>query len=335
MANEIKKLEGKEKMELARWNASSERNPVRLIELPAKLQDYIKILYGLPEKVNPAFVIGLGGKPYIEHPGLWDLLHKEYTVLEAWPVGRPEFVPCKEMGCVSRVHKGWKTEDGEVYESVDQIPKGKKYYKNYLETPPKDHEKMCIVRYHIKIRRQDGTEAVFESEGEACPHNCTSVTRDALRRMAETRAINRCLRPAVRFAGTTYEELPFVQLNGGERAAKEEAHLSDGQAPMPEAPTPKPSGEAPITRPQIAKLQMLWERMGSEFNVDEATVRQICNEYLGVNVSSRKELTKKQVSDLIDWLEKVLTLEKEALDKYTDIINRLGEQPHLFDNAQE
>ena len=50
--------------------------PLRLIQLQAGEISLVKKLYGLPDDVNPSFVISLGGKPYIVHQGLIDLAHK-------------------------------------------------------------------------------------------------------------------------------------------------------------------------------------------------------------------------------------------------------------------
>ena len=50
--------------------------PLRLVQLPEEQIEFVKKLYGLPEDVNPAFVISLGGKPYIIKEGLVDLVHK-------------------------------------------------------------------------------------------------------------------------------------------------------------------------------------------------------------------------------------------------------------------
>lgn len=234
----------KTKQELAKWDASNERHPVRLSDLGSLARKDIVSRFGLPANANPAFIVALGGKPYMEHSCLWDLTHQDYVVVRAGHVEPPIFKPCSEMGCVSREHKGWRTDDGTIY---DSYPNGKKAYKNYVEHQPKDNERMAIVHYQVEIKnRKNGEISVYGAYGDACPHNCTSVTRDSLLRMAETRAINRCLRPAVGYAGTTYEER-IVELpgNGGE----------GDTPPFKDTPKAKPTGKAPEAKANGKRLR--------------------------------------------------------------------------------
>ena len=94
--------------------------PLRLIQLPAGEISLVKKLYGLPDDVNPAFVISLGGKPYIVHQGLIDLAHKRK--LRKIISKEVKVVRCKDRGCVRQIQRGYRDHEGNVYKTSSDVP---------------------------------------------------------------------------------------------------------------------------------------------------------------------------------------------------------------------
>lgn len=185
--------------------------PLRLVQLPDQQVELVKRIYGLPEDVNPAHVISLGGKPYIVKEGLVDLAHKrgvkEIISKEV------KVVKCSERGCVRQIQKGYKDHQGNVYERHSEVPhelwKAKKVYKNMVEIPAKDNE-YCFI-YGTEVVMKDGNR--YYAEGDACPHNTTSMVRNALARMAQTRSTNIALGRALNVCLTSAEELPNINVD--------------------------------------------------------------------------------------------------------------------------
>ena len=70
----------------------------------------------------------------------------------------------------------------------------------------------------IKKAKVAGTRGTFEARGDASPSNVSRNIANAVIRMAETRAVNRCLRLYLGIGATTAEELPpdaFQGRSGG------------------------------------------------------------------------------------------------------------------------
>ena len=185
--------------------------PLRLIQLSAEEIALVKKLYGLPEDVNPAFVISLGGKPYIVHQGLIDLAHKRK--LKKIISKEVKVVRCSNRGCVRQVQRGYRDHEGNIYKTASDVPgslwKLKKAYKNIVELAPGENE-YCFV-YGTTVVMQD--ESRYYAEADACPHNTTSTVRNALARMAQTRSTNIALSRILNVPLTSAEELPNIDVD--------------------------------------------------------------------------------------------------------------------------
>jgi len=185
--------------------------PLRLVQLSKEEISLVKKLYGLPDDVNPAFVISLGGKPYIVHQGLIDLAHKRK--LKKIISKEIKVVRCRDRGCVKQIQRGYRDHEGNVYKSANDVPgnlwKLKKVYKNIVELSPSDNEFTFI--YGTTVVMKDGSR--YYAEADACPHNTTSTVRNALARMAQTRSTNIALSRILNVPLTSAEELPDIDVD--------------------------------------------------------------------------------------------------------------------------
>ena len=185
--------------------------PLRLVQLEDGEISLVKKLYGLPDDVNPAFVISLGGKPYIIHQGLIDLAHKRK--LKKIISKEVKVVRCRDRGCVRQVQKGYRDNEGNVYKTSSDVPgqfwNQKKVYKNMVELAPGDSEYTFI--YGTTVVMGDGSR--YYAEADACPHNTTSTVRGALSRMAQTRSVNIALGRILNVGLTSAEELPGIDID--------------------------------------------------------------------------------------------------------------------------
>ncbi|MBN2073620.1 MAG: hypothetical protein JW770_06725 [Actinobacteria bacterium] len=185
--------------------------PLRLVQLEDEEITLVKKLYGLPDDVNPAFVISLGGKPYIVHQGLIDLAHKRK--LKKIISKEVKVVRCRDRGCVRQVHKGYRDNTGNAYRTAGEVPQDlwnqKKVYKNMVELAPGDSEYTFV--YGTTVVMKDGSK--YYAEADACPHNTTSTVRGALSRMAQTRSVNIALGRTLNVGLTSAEELPAMDVD--------------------------------------------------------------------------------------------------------------------------
>ena len=185
--------------------------PLRLVQLEDEEITLVKKLYGLPDDVNPAFVISLGGKPYIVHQGLIDLAHKRK--LKKIISKEVKVVRCRDRGCVRQLQKGYRDHAGNVYRTAGEVPhelwNQKKAYKNMVELAPGDSEYTFV--YGTTVVMKDGSR--YYAEADACPHNTTSTVRGALSRMAQTRSVNIALGRILNVGLTSAEELPAMDID--------------------------------------------------------------------------------------------------------------------------
>lgn len=75
-----------------------------------------------------------------------------------------------------------------------------------LVLPSADNNWTAVVISRVFMKEPDGEIRVYEGVGDANEDNCNSFTKAALVRMAETRAVGRALRNALKIEGLIYEE---------------------------------------------------------------------------------------------------------------------------------
>ena len=92
-----------------------------------------------------------------------------------------------------------------------------------------------------------GTRGTFEAHGDASPLNVSRNIANAVIRMAETRAVNRCLRLYLGIGATTAEELPPDAFQGRPSG-------NTRKAPPKQAPS-KPSPAASAAQSAVANSQ--------------------------------------------------------------------------------
>tara|TARA_R100001463_G_scaffold3121_4_gene12833 strand:+ start:1959 stop:2627 length:669 start_codon:yes stop_codon:yes gene_type:complete len=92
-----------------------------------------------------------------------------------------------------------------------------------------------------------GTRGTFEAHGDASPSNVSRNIANAVIRMAETRAVNRCLRLYLGIGATTAEELPPDAFQGRSGGSTRKA--------SPRAPERKQSPAASAAKSAVASSQ--------------------------------------------------------------------------------
>ena len=267
--------------------------PLRLIQLPQNQVDFVKKLYGLPQDVNPAFVISLGGRPYIIKEGLVDLAHrrkiKEIISREV------KIMKCRDRGCVRQIQRGYKDNQGNIYENHSEVPhelwKNKKVFKNMVDLPPEENE-FCFI-YGTEVIMQNKNR--YYAEADACPHNTTSMVRNSLARMAQTRSTNIALGRALNIALTSAEELPNVGVNfetGEVTLDKEKSDIGSDRKIL------------------LKTINNLREKLGLE----KQELSEIVKEQY--KTSDPFKLNSEQLEDLRDYLEvKIHNLEDESKEE--------------------
>ena len=261
--------------------------PLRLIQLPKEEISLVKKLYGLPGDVNPAFVISLGGKPYIVHQGLIDLAHKRK--LKKIISKEVKVVRCAERGCVRQIQRGYRDNQGNVYKSSSDVPaelwKQRKVYKNMAELSPSENE-YCFV-YGTTVVMADGSR--YYAEADACPHNTTSTVRGSLARMAQTRSTNIALSRILNVPLTSAEELPGVNVDFETGEVKEVDSKKD-------------------TKEILKEINALRENLSME----RKELAQLASKKYKKDPYS---LSAEELSDFKDMLEEKVKVEKEKYEK--------------------
>lgn len=263
-------LTGEESVGLALRSAfppsGNMERPVRLTDFPKDLQDQAMIAYGIPDDVNRALVKFLGGKPYTDRDCLTDLASRRRLV--SMTTEFVKSVPCADMGCSTRRTEGYRAE-GHVYgewreaamalrtkyPDIDQESLKRKIYKNVEADPALPWQRMIIFKATVRVRDDDGSPVTFEAMGDCCPHSATTVTASAIFRMAETRSLNRALRPAVRMPIVSMEERGDLIIDAEARVIGVERDDDTGLGPRDE-PLPDPTAE------QQRELELLMGQLG-------------------------------------------------------------------------
>lgn len=188
--------------------------------------------------------------------------------------------PCEDP--LTRIPKLWKTErDGKPYvlfagltwllHEVAQELSGDGVARFEIVTDPQqlpteENKRECIVLATVKILDQHGKVLRQSTQiGDASPTNVNRMMAASLIRMAETRAIGRCLRLLLNIGVAALEELPDKDTD-----TRQDARTGDGggkqgtttiQAPKaPQQGAQAPTGQATVTETYTSPQGKVWTR---------------------------------------------------------------------------
>jgi hypothetical protein len=183
---------------------------------------------------------------------------------------------------LTRIPKLWKTErDGKPYvlfagltwllHEVAQELSGDGVAHFEIATDPQqlpteENKRECIVLATVKILDQHGKVLRQSTQiGDASPTNVNRMMAASLIRMAETRAIGRCLRLLLNIGVAALEELPDKDTD-----TRQDARTGDGggkqgttttQAPKaPQQGAQAPTGQAKVVETWTDKQNKVWDR---------------------------------------------------------------------------